>query len=256
MARIYCNDWPPYGPADSAKKENALIVARLMVNAALTAPVAGGVSSLEAEIAYGEKEMELIAREMERLAHHGVNKKLKTTFLYEAAMLRECDAVVFLGNYRTNSSPMDSACGMCGGKPDCSFLYERVSQSNGLVDSTDRQRSTAIKGPVCMMRVQDMGYGIGSALWIAATHLVDAKPCYSVGLAGRNLDFCMNCEVVTGIPIAVMAKNPLVDIPPDYHLNNMTKQVDGVRRTTIISRQLAMISYRRDDPANKAKKDK
>jgi hypothetical protein len=48
----------------------------------------------------------------------------------------------------------------------------------------------------------------------------------------------MNCEVVAGIPVAVMAKNPLVDIPPDYHLNNMAKQVDGVRKTTIISRQL------------------
>jgi uncharacterized ferredoxin-like protein len=38
-----------------------------------------------------------------------------------------------------------------------------------------------------MMRTHDMGYAIGSALWIAATHFVDAKPCYSVGLAGRNL---------------------------------------------------------------------
>jgi uncharacterized ferredoxin-like protein len=102
MARIQFNDWPPYGPADLAKKENALIVARLMVNAALTAPVAGGVSSLEAEIAYGEKEIELIAREMERLAHHAVDKSSKPPF-YEAAMLRECDAVALLG-LRAHSS--------------------------------------------------------------------------------------------------------------------------------------------------------
>lgn len=95
MARIQFNDWPPYAPPDLAKKENVLIVARLMVNAALTAPITGGVPGIEAEIAYGEKEMELIAREMERLAHHEVPKKLRRPFLYQAAMLRECDAVVF-----------------------------------------------------------------------------------------------------------------------------------------------------------------
>ncbi len=255
MSRIQFNDWPPYAPADLAKKENVLIVARLMVNAALTAPITGGVPGLEAEIAYGEKEMELIAREMERLAHHDVPKKLKRPFLYQAAMLRECDAVVFIGNYRAHTTPMDSGCGLCGGKPDCSFLYERVKHTRGVIDATDRKRTTAIKGPLCMLRSHDLGYGVGSALWMAATHFVDAKPFYSVGLAGRNLDFCTNSEVVVGIPVAVLGKNPLVDVPPDYHLNNMAKQVDAVRRTGVIIRQLTMVPYQTYDPAQKVERE-
>ena len=64
MTRIPINEWPPNAPPDLAKKENVLVVARLMANAALTAPVSGGVPSWEAEIAHGEKEIELIAREM------------------------------------------------------------------------------------------------------------------------------------------------------------------------------------------------
>ncbi len=255
MSRIQFNDWPPYAPADQAKKENVLIVARLMVNAALTAPITGGVAGLEAEIGYGEKEMEAIAREMERLAHDGVPRKLKRPFLYQAAMLRECDAVVFIGNYRAHSTPMDSGCGLCGGKPDCSFVYERVKHTRGLIDTTDRKRATAVKGPLCMLRCHDLGYGVGSALWMAATHFVDAKPFYSVGLAGRNLDFCSSSEVVVGIPVAVSGKNPLVDFPPDYHLNNMTKQLDAVRRTAVIIRQLNMVPYQTYDPAEKSEKE-
>jgi uncharacterized ferredoxin-like protein len=257
MTRIAINEWPPNSPPDLAKKENVLIVARLMANAALTAPVSGGVPSWEAEIAHGETEIELIAREMERLAHHGVPKKLKKTFLYQAAMIRESDAILFLGTFRARSTPMDVGCGLCGGEPDCSFFYERANQVDGVVDDTDRERTTAINGPLCMLRVHDLGYAVGSALWIASTHLVDAMPSYPAGLAGRNLDFCMNSEVVVGIPVGVLAKNPFVDISPDYHMNNMRKMVDGIRRWGVIPRQLAMVNMRHHDPtAAKAKKTK
>ncbi|MBI5446579.1 MAG: hypothetical protein HY900_35850 [Deltaproteobacteria bacterium] len=249
MARIPFAEGSPYTPADQAKKESVLLVGRLMVNAALTAPIAGGVPSTEAEIAHGEEELEGIAREMERLAHEGVPERLKRPFLYEAAMLRESDAAVFLGNYRAHSSPMDCSCGMCGGRPDCSFVYERVTHTDGIVDTTDRRRTSAVKGPLCMLRSHDLGYAVGSALWVAANHFVDAKALYSVGLAGRNLGLCRSSELVVGIAIAALSKNPYVDISVDYHLNHMAKQLDGVRRTATIARQLAMIPYQTQDPA-------
>jgi uncharacterized ferredoxin-like protein len=152
---------------------------------------------------------------------------------------------------------MDVGCGLCGGEPDCSFFYDRVNQVDGVVDDTDRERTTAIKGPLCMIRVHDLGYAVGSALWIASTHLVDAMPSYPAGLAARNLDFCINSQVVVGIPIAVLAKNPFVDISPDYHMNNMRKMVDGVRRWGVIPRQLAMVNMRLHDPTTaKPKKTK
>ncbi len=252
MSRIYINEWPFYSPPDQAKKENVLMVAKLMVNAALSAPFTGGVSGVEAEIAYGQKELEKIAREMERLAHEEVPKKLKKPFLYESAMVRESDAIVFFGNFRARNTPMDAGCGLCGGEPDCSFVYGRVPNLNGVIDHTDRRRKTTINGPLCMLRAHDLGYAVGSAVWIASTHFVDCKPCYSVGLAGRNLEFCYNSEVVVGILVAVAAKNPFADIPTDYHLTNMTNQVDSLRKIAVVTRQMANHPYMLFDPARQA----
>lgn len=252
MARIHIDEWPPYSPSDQAKKENVLMVAKLMVNAALTAPFSGGMPSHEAEIATGKKELELIAREMERLAHEKVPEKLKKPFLYEAVMMRESDAVLFLGNKRTRETPVDAGCGLCGGEQDCSFVYDRVKHFNGLVDITDKRRDTAIKGPVCVLRAHDLGYAMGSALWIAADNFVDAKPCYSVGLAGRNLDFCMDSEMVVGILLGVASKSPYADIPPNYHLTNLSKQVDAVRKITTVTRQMSNHPYHTYDPSKKS----
>jgi uncharacterized ferredoxin-like protein len=251
MARIQIDEWPPYSPEDQAKKENVLTVAKLMVNAALTAPFTGGVPGHEAEIAHGRRELERIAREIERLAHRQVPQRLKKPFLYEAVMVRESDAIVFLGNKRAHESPMDVGCGLCGGEPDCSFFYERVPHFNGLVDTTDRSRKTAVKGPVCVIRSHDLGYAIGSALWIAGRNFVDAKPCYSAGLAARNLGICGQSELVIGVLVAAAAKNPYADIPPNYHLTSMAKQVDAVRKITTITRQIPNHPYHTFDPVKK-----
>lgn len=243
MPREYINEWPPYAPPDQAKKENVISAARLMVNAALTAPFTGGVPSHEAEIAHGQEELEAIAREMERLAHEEVVQKLKKPFLYEAVMVRESDAVLFLGNFRARQSPLDAGCGLCGGEPDCSFFYDRVSHHNGMVDATDRRRKTAVQGPLCMMRAHDLGYAVGSALWMAANLFVDARPLYSAGLAGRNLGFCRNSEIVIAIPVAAGSKNPYADIPPEYHLTNMTSMMDAVRKVAVVTRQIPNFNY-------------
>jgi len=256
MARIHIDEFPPYSPPDQAKKENVLVVAKLMVNAALTAPLTGGVPGHEAEIVYGQKDIELVAREMERMAHKEVPKRLKKPFLYEAVMARESDAIVFLGNKRAHETPMDVGCGLCGGEPDCSFVYERVDHFNVVIDTTDRSREAAIKGPVCVLRAHDLGYVVGSALWIAGKNFVDAKSCYSVGLAGRNLDICMNSEVVVGILISAASKNPYADIPPNSHLTHMAKQIDAVRKITTITRQIPNHPYHTYDPEKKAESGK
>ncbi len=247
MARIHLDEWPQYTPSEQNKKDNVLIAAKLMSNAALTAPFTGGVNGIEAEIAYGQKELEYIAREMERLANHEVPERMRKPFLYEAVMVRESDAIVFVGNFRAHASPMDAGCGLCGGEQDCSFVYKKVKHMNGIIDTTDRHRTTAIKGPLCTLRAHDVGYAVGSALWMASTLLVDAKACYSVGLAGRNLDFCMKSEIVVGVLVGAMAKNPYADIPSEYHLTNMASQLDAVRKISIITRQMANHPYLRFD---------
>lgn len=255
MPKIYINEWPPYSPQDQNKKENVLTAAKLMVNAALTAPFTGGVHGVEAEIVYGQEELEKVAREIERLAHEEQPKKLKKPFLYEAVMVRESDVLIFLGNFRAHSTPMDASCGLCSGEPNCSFFYERVEHYNGVVDTTDRRRETPIKGPLCMVRAHDLGYAIGSAMWLASNLFVDAKPCYSVGLAGRNLGYCKNSELVVGIMLAVASKNPYADIPPQYQLTNMSNLIDSLRKIAIVTRQIPNHPYMVFDPEKSKDKE-
>ncbi|MFZ5596438.1 MAG: DUF2148 domain-containing protein [Bacillota bacterium] len=241
--REYMYEYPPYSPRDLRRREGTLLAARLMINAALTAPFAGGVSHVEAELVYGEEYQEQIARKMEELAY--TNRAWEEMFKYEAVMVRESDAVIFLGSRMAEDNALDAGCGMCGGKPDCSFFYERKKSRCGLVDSTDRRSETLIRGPLCSARVNDLGFAVGSALWMAARLLVDARPFTSVGLAGLKLGYCGKSGMVVGIPVATLAKNPYVDINPDYHLINMEKVLEGARKQYITPRTVTTFDYRK-----------
>ena len=64
----YINEWPRHSPQDLRRREATLTAARLIMNAALTAPVAGGVPQIEAHLVYGQEELEEVARKMEELA--------------------------------------------------------------------------------------------------------------------------------------------------------------------------------------------
>jgi len=58
-----------------------------------------------------------------------------------------------------------------------------------------------------------------------------------MGIAGQKLGYCRRSEIVVGLPIATTSKNPYVDIHHDYHVINMEKMIDAVRKTYIIPRQ-------------------
>lgn len=231
----FINEWPPHSPQDARRREGTLIAAKLALNAAMTAPVAGGVPQIDAQLVYGQEELEKIAMKMEDLAH--TNDRLKKRFLNEAVMVRDSDVVLFLGDYRAHETPLDAHCGLCGGAPGCAFLYERRETRNGLVDVTDRRSKTPIKGPLCCARVNDLGYVMGSALWMAQTLLVDARPFMSVGLAGQKLGYCPKSAIVVGIPMASKSKSPYQDINVDYHLINMEKMIDNTRKNFVVNRQ-------------------
>ncbi len=246
------SEWPPWSAQDIRRKKCVLEAARLMMNAALTAPMAGGVPSTEGEIVYGDDELEEIARKVEEIAH--TNPAWKEPFLYEAVMVRDSDVIIFLGNTRCHETPLDAGCGLCGGTLDCSYFYERKTQKYGLVDITDRRSDTMINGPLCSARVNDLGYAVGSALWMAHTLLVDARPFASIGMAGQKLGYCRNSGMVVGVPVAAKAKNPYVDINVDYHLINMEKVLDNARKIYQTARIIRGFDYRKWIP--KPKKDK
>jgi len=109
----FVSDWTPWSPQDIRRKKGVLEAARLMVNSALTAPLAGGVPQIEAHIVYGQEELEAIARKVEEIAH--TQESWKEPFLYEAVMVRDSDVIIFLGNTRCHETPLDAGCGLCGG---------------------------------------------------------------------------------------------------------------------------------------------
>ena len=241
--REHFYEYPPYSPQDLRRREGTLAAARLMVNAALTAPFAGGVCQVEAEIVYGQEEQEDLARKIEELAY--TNQAWEEMFKYEAVMVRESDVVIFLGNRLAGEFALDAGCGMCGGRPDCSYFYEKKDTRYGMVDATDRRSDTLIKGPLCSARVNDLGFATGSALYMASRLLVDARPLISVSLAGQQLGYCRRSYFMAGICASTLAKNPYVDINPDYHLINMTKVLENTRKQYITPRTVTTFDYRR-----------
>jgi len=226
-----------------------LEAARLMVNSALTAPLAGGVPQIEAHIVYGQEELEAIARKVEEIAH--TQESWKEPFLYEAVMVRDSDVIIFLGNTRCHETPLDAGCGLCGGTLDCGYFYEKKTQKGGLVDITDRSSKRMINGPLCSARVDDLGYAVGSALWTAHTLLVDARPFASMGMAGQKLGYCPNSGMVVAVPVAAKPKNPYVDVNVDYHLINMDKVLDNARKIYQTTRIIRGFDYRKWIPKPK-----
>jgi uncharacterized ferredoxin-like protein len=249
------DEYPRFSPQDLRRREGTIAAARLCINAALTAPVAGGVPQAEATLIYGQEELEAVARKMEELAY--TNKKWERRFLNEAVMVRESDCIIFLGDYRAKETPLDGWCGLCGGEAACTFLYGRSEIKDGLVDITDRRSDTHIKGPLCGARVDDLGFIMGSALWMAQTLLVDARPFMSVGLAGSKLGYCDRSPMVVGIPMATLSKNPYQDTTINYHMHNMDKMIDNTRKNTVVIRQTGSgihFDYKTQYP-KKAKKE-
>ncbi len=247
MPEIFMADWPQYSPDDVNRRENTLAAVKLMSNAAQTAPNAGGVAQVEAHIVWGYKEQERIARKMEEFAWEVKNGQMGRLFKYEAVMVRESDAVLFLGNYRAHETPMDADCGSCGGVSNCSFFYDRRPHIDSQVDTTKRKFSTLVNGPLCTLRVQDLGFAVGSALFIANKLMVDARAYMTVGVAGQHLGYCPNSGIVVGILVASTGKNPFVDVNTDYHVINANKMIDNVRKLYSLSRQ-AGGDYRFNDP--------
>jgi len=256
MVSIKIQEWPQHTPADQARRKNVVVAARLMANAALTAPCASGAPKVEAHILSDFNEQERIARKMEELANEKGNSKTENLFKYEAVMVRESDAILFLGSYRALDDPFDSGCGLCGGKPNCSHLYSKRKGKMGIIDPTEKVKKYEglMNGPLCSLHVSDLGFSVASALWIANTLFVDARPFMTVGIAGQKLGYCPNSAFVIGILLCAWSKNPFIDINPDYHLVNMGRAIDQLRKFYILHRQVGP-DYRLWDPSIKEDKE-
>ena len=244
MPSIPSKEFPWQADPDKNRRDHVLSVAKIMMSAAHTAPITGGVDHLETELIWGEKELGQLAEKMDELSNLPENKRVDEMFRTEAQMVRESDCVIALGSFRARNMPFDANCGMCGGAAGCSFVYSRRRTAAGQIDHSDKSLcKTSIDGPMCLMFVHNLGYGVGSALWTARTLLVDARPFMTVGVAACKLGYCKNSAFVVGIAVAAVSKNPYVDVPYNYHVVNMRRIVDSVHQAFIIPRQIG-VDYR------------
>ena len=196
---------------DEVVEEAALSVGRMMLAAARTAPVRGGVNVLEGCLVYGASDMDRIVLELEEMA--GVrreNHEKNWALLREANMVRKSSAVLLLG-FRRAYDAFGEACGRClgdqgepGGRTKCTRFVE-----------TEKLKEHPIRGPVCSYRMNDFGYGVGSALWMAQMLLVDASPRYLLGLAALRMKLLPRSPLIVGIPISVTSKSPFRDLIED-----------------------------------------
>jgi uncharacterized ferredoxin-like protein len=259
MPKIDINDWPRYAPPDMARREGSIMAARLMANAALTAPKAGGVSTVECSIVYGEEEQEQIAAKMEYLARLNPHTKLwKQICRSEAVMVRESDCILLFGSTYAADSPLDADCGECGGAEGCDYVYSRNDFKYGQIDTFETKGANPdrlIHGPLCSQWVNDLGTAVGSAAFLGARLLVDTRPMMSVGIAALKLGYCPHSEFVVGLPVASLAKNPYVDITPDYPVLSVDRVMKQLRKNYSIGRQNLWFNYRLWQPKEPKEKD-
>jgi uncharacterized ferredoxin-like protein len=204
--------------------QNAVIMAgRLMLAAATTAPQHGGVGVMDGCLVYGEEEIEDIAFRLEELSF--TKKQWDESFRREANMVRESQAVLFLGCFRSYD-PFGTACGRClgdQGEPKDGTKCTKFRNTPKLADAP-------IPGPVCTYRISDLGYCVGSALWIAARLFIDTRPKFPVGLAGMKLGYLPRCKFIVGLPLSITSKSPFDDVlvNPDYTLQHLKDRLERI----------------------------
>jgi uncharacterized ferredoxin-like protein len=158
---------------------------------ARTAPKARGQDNLELAIVTDKDELEMIAQEMEKVAERGEAFKF---FKRDADNIRNSEALVLISVDFKN--PVGVNCGACGYTCDTITKVER--------------KVLDYEGPICAMRLIDLGIAVGSAVAKAKDLCLDNRVMYTVGVAVKRLGL-MPGQVILGIPLSVKGKNIYFD---------------------------------------------
>ena len=175
---------------EDLRRELAVLSAKLMAITAETAPKSKGEDDLEIVILQGE-EKERLAEKMIEMA-----KERGEGFSRDGESVKKADAILLLGVY--GKKPLGLNCGACGFK-DCKEFK-----------SIRRRRGKDFVGPSCVFKILDLGIAIGSAAKLAAIIGADTRVMYRIGTAAKELGIA-KADVVMGIPIALLSKNPFFD---------------------------------------------
>ncbi|MCZ0860273.1 DUF2148 domain-containing protein [Methanocorpusculum sp. MG] len=162
-------------------------VAGLMMAAARTAPKAMGIDSLVIQT-IGREEMGAVAEKMDTL---GMETGM-TFFNTNADHVRNSDLMVLIGV--KGRLPLGANCGGCGHATCAEFVKAAPTDAD-------------YPGPNCIFKITDLGIVTGSAVKCAASHNIDNRVMYTVGVAARRLGLMEDCTIVYGIPLKVSGKD-------------------------------------------------
>ncbi len=167
-----------------ASSEAAMIVAKKMVAAAITAPKGCGVDDVDAAIITGE--------DKDVLANHMRDIAKETGEDFYARDARNVDNSFCLVLIWAKDEPLKlSNCGLCG-LPNCG-----------------QNRKV---GASCAFNVTDLGIAVGSAVSVAADNRFDNRVMFSAGKGALRMNiFDDSVRVCYGIPLSVSSKSIFFD---------------------------------------------
>ena len=170
------------------------IIANLMAVSARTAPKGKGTDSIIIQTLYGDDLLEL-AKKMEEIGQR-IGYQF---FLRDACNVRAASACVLIGCKGTQTLGLN--CGGCG-FATCKEMLDAFNSQN---------RETLFQGPVCAIRMADLGIALGSAAKTAQTHNADNRIFFSAGVAAMALGLLSECTTAYAIPLSITGKNIFFD---------------------------------------------
>jgi uncharacterized ferredoxin-like protein len=174
------------------EKEVVESLAKEILVAARTAPKAKGIDDLIFGLITEEEEKEKLAQEMERVAEK--KGEAFKFFKRDAENVRNSEAIILISVNFTK--PLGLNCGACGF--NCDTILKQPKPDLDL------------DGPVCAMKLLDMGIAIGSAAAKAKDLCIDNRVMYTIGVAAKKLNLLPG-QVIIGIPLSVKGKNIYFD---------------------------------------------
>ena len=170
--------------------ETVALAAQLMAISALTAPKTKGQDYVRTLVLTGDD----VKRLGEAIIAYG-ERTGKGNFDRDGKNTLQAEAVLLVGLVKAPGAGAD--CGACG-FGTCK-AFNATSRSTG-----------EFTGPVCPVRVLDMGIALGSAVKTASMLNVDNRIMYKIGVGARDIGM-VDWDFVMGIPLSVTCKNPFFD---------------------------------------------
>lgn len=160
----------------------------LMALSARTAPKSAGQDFVEIQLIYG-KDIVRLADEMIRYG----KESGKRNFDRDGENVRKSPVVLLIG--LKNADPVGLNCGACG-FDHCADCQEHPGPE--------------FDGPLCALRILDMGIAIGSAVKMAGILSIDNRIMYRVGVIAKKLGM-IEGSFIMGIPFSATGKNIYFD---------------------------------------------